>query len=249
MKQIQLSHPIQTQGFIEGISTIAEHMTKGKAFPSALVLKTIAEKENSRIDQEKLIWRIGGAAVGLLAGSLDGLDFGDAFQSFFVSNLAGTAHDVFSEEQKKFLREINSYWIIDDASPMDLNKRVGPARSRVWFSGSLYNYHRGLRGDYLLNLQPARAVCQGFSDRKALEVMVRSFDDQTIKKMSRQFYPTLENSIRIDSYRVVDLHSGRETVNSADLLAVENDLQPIAIEIEDNIYRAYAAPIPLHSDF
>ena len=67
-----------------------------RSFQTQLVIESIVAKEQKRIESERAGWKLAGAAVGLLLGAGDGLDFGDLFTHLW--NVANIAHSKFSEK-------------------------------------------------------------------------------------------------------------------------------------------------------
>ena len=106
-------------------------MQDAKAFNSVEVIKRIQDQELQKIKQEGNAWKMVGAIAGLAFGLSDGFDFQDLLYGLGGSAVAGTAHTLASEDQVKFLQQINAYWIVEGGSPVDIVKRVGPAKSRL----------------------------------------------------------------------------------------------------------------------
>ena len=73
-----------------------------RSFQTQLVIESIVAKEQKRIESERAGWNLAGAAVGLLLGAGDGLDFGDLFTAFTFGNIANIAHSKFSEKDIQF---------------------------------------------------------------------------------------------------------------------------------------------------
>lgn len=226
-----------------------------KAFNSVEVIKTIQEQELQKIKSEANNWKLVGALAGLAFGLSDGFDFQDLLFGLGGSAVAGTAHSLASEEQVKFLQQINAYWIVEGGSPVDIVRRVGPAKSRLlaFTLGSekplsLYNHHRGSRGDYLVRLSTSGQKCDGWNDPKAFATLTNNFPDDKIRVMSKELYPTMDGTFRADSVRQVQLEEAIFYDSNASSI-VDNSVKPVLVDADGEQRLFYRADIPIHSDF
>ena len=226
-----------------------------KAFNSVEIIKTIQEQELQKIKSEANNWKMVGALAGLAFGLSDGFDFQDLLFSLGGSAVAGTAHSLASEEQVKFLQKINAYWIVEGGSPVDIVRRVGPAKSRLLaFTPasekpfSLYNHHRGNRGDYLVKLSTSGQKCDGWNDAKAFATLTNNFTDDRIQVMSKELYPTMDGTFRADSVRQVQLEEAISYDPNASSI-VDNSVKPVLVDADGKQQLFYRADIPIHSDF
>lgn len=226
-----------------------------KAFNSSAVIKIIQEQELEKIKNEGNTWKMVGALAGLAFGLSDGFDFQDLLYGLGGSAVAKTAHNIASEDQKKFLQQINAYWIVEGGSPVDIARRVGPARSRlISFTPyeekpfSLFNHHRGNRGDYLVKLSTSGQTCDGWNDPDAFTTLCNNFPEEKIQLMSKELYPIMDGTFRADSIRQVQIEEALDYDSSASLI-VDNSIKPVIVEADNARKLYYRADIPIHSDF
>ena len=78
---------------------------EGVAFQSIKVMEAIVEAEQSRIQQERMAWRVGGMIIGGLLGIGNGFDASDLLSGLAVGSLASLGHEVASHEQLEFLKK------------------------------------------------------------------------------------------------------------------------------------------------
>jgi len=228
---------------------------EAKAFNSVEVIKRIQEQEMQKIKQEGNTWKIVGAVAGLALGLSDGFDFQDLLYGLGGSAVAGNAHALASDEQVKFLQQINAYWIVDGGSPADIARRVGPAKSRLlaFTPGSdkpfsLYNHHRGNRGDYLVKLSTSGQTCDGWNDPKAFATLTNNFTEDRIRVMSKELYPTMEGTFKADGIRQVQIDEALSCDLNASFI-VDNAVKPVIVDADGGQRLFYRADIPIHSDF
>ena len=224
-----------------------------RSFQTQLVIESIVAKEQKRIESERAGWKLAGAAVGLLLGAGDGLDFGDFFTAFTFGNIANLAHSKFSEKDIQFLKEIKSYWMIADGSPIDIIRRLGAPKKRVLIFANdqplAFTHHVGPRGEFLVPLSVAGEACPGFTNHQSREVVERTFDDQDVRILESQLYPTLEGALQVDSSRRLRDEVAAQTAPGLVDAAVANGYEPINFEIGGENVLAFRTQVPLHSDF
>ena len=157
---------------------------EGVAFQSIKVMEAIVEAEQSRIQQERMAWRIGGMIMGGLFGIGDGFDVSDVLSGLAVGSLASLGHEVASHEQLEFLKKCKADWLVTASSPVDLARRLGAPRYRVvitestWHGAQLLSLHQGPRGDYLIPLDCANRFARGFTDPASHAALVNTFDSE-----------------------------------------------------------------------
>ena len=224
-----------------------------RSFQTQLVIQSIVAKEQKRIESERAGWKIAGAALGLMLGAGDGLDFGDLFTAFTFSNMANLAHNKFSEKDIQFLKEINSYWMIADGSPIDILRRLGAPKNRVLIFANdqalAFTHHVGPRGEFLVPLAVAGEACPGFANRQSREVVERVFDSQDVEILESQLYPTLDGALQVDSSRRLRNEVAAQRDPALADAAVTNGYEPMDIEIAGEKILAFRTQVPLHSDF
>lgn len=223
------------------------------SFQTQLVIQSIVSKEQKRIENERVGWKIAGAALGLMLGVGDGLDFGDLFTAFSFSNIANIAHNKFSEKDIQFLKEINSYWMISDGSPIDILRRLGAPKNRVLIFANdqalAFTHHVAPRGEFLVPLAVAGRACPGFVNHQSREVVERVFDSEDIEILESQLYPTLDGALQIDSSRRLRNEVAAQRDPALVKAAVANGYEPMDIEIGGEKILAFRTQVPLHSDF
>ena len=224
-----------------------------RSFQTQLVIESIVAKEQKRIESERAGWKLAGAAVGLLLGAGDGLDFGDLFTAFSFSNIANIAHSKFSEKDIQFLKEIKSYWMIADGSPIDIIRRLGAPKKRVLIfvddQALAFTHHVGPRGEFLVPLSVAGEACPGFTNHQSREVVERTFDGQDVQILESQLYPTLEGALQVDSSRRLRHEVAAQRAPELADVAVANGYEPMNLEIGAENVLAFRTQVPLHSDF
>ena len=226
-----------------------------KAFNSVEVIKRIQEQEMQKIKQEGNTWKVIGGLAGLALGLSDGFDFQDLLFGLGGQAVAGTAHTLASEEQVKFLQQINAYWIVEGGSPVDIVRRIGPAKSRLltFTPGSekpfsLYNHHRGNRGDYLVKLSTSGQICKGWNDLNAFATLTNNFPQDRVQIMSQELYPTMNGTFKVDGIRQVQIDEALSYDPNA-LLIVDNAVKPVVVDANGEKQLYYRGDIPIHSDF
>ena len=225
---------------------------EGFAFQSIKVMEAIVEAEQSRIQQERMAWRIGGMIVGGLLGIGDGFDASDLLSGLAVGSLATLGHEVASHEQLEFLKKCKADWLVTASSPVDLARRLGAPRYRVvmtdssWSGAQLLSLHQGSRGDYLIPLDCACRCARGFTDTDSHQALVNTFDSENYEIISNQLYPIESMAVRLDSVRKLNRsetsalsHSSHDWTGS----------EPVMVEIQGKAHNARRFPVPVHSDF
>lgn len=225
----------------------------GCGFQTREVLQRIVAGEQQRIKEEQMLWRLGGALLGAAFGISDGFHITDLFVGMAGASIGGLAHDVISNDDRRFLEQCQSLWLVGAHSPLELAQRLGPARSRVllfdssWQSPVVFNHHRGSRGDHLVPLGNAGSLAKGFADANSLEVLNRNFDRSELEALEAQLYPIADQAISLQSF---------STLSKKD--AIDNDLyahsfvqksQPVMIQSNGSRGVGYQIPIPATSDF
>ena len=223
------------------------------SFQTREVLQRIVLGEQQRIKEEQMLWRLGGAVLGACFGLSDGFQMTDLFMGMAGASVASLAHDVMSHEDRKFLEQCQSLWLVGRHSPMELAQRLGPARSRVilfdpsWESPVIFNHHQGYRGDHLVPLGNAGNQAAGFQDGSSMEVMSRYFDSNDLEVLQSQLYPIAEHATAINKI---------QPISKADALAIDphasaftGKSKPMQIETNDCYCVGYQVPIPATSDF
>ena len=228
-------------------------IAKARSFRYAQVIKVIIEGEQKRAQRAKLAWKIGaGLALAAVGVGMDGLDRGDLLFAGVGAAVGGMAYDQSNQEMVKYLEQYNSLWIIDGASPSNISRRMGEARSRIFLpdgdSLSLYNHHRGSRGEYLVNLRTADSVCEGFQQPQSLEILSRNFTVTELAEYRTQLWPQLSASFKIDSLRAVKREEA-EAIDPRFIGFIDEGLEPIVIEVDGETKVGYRTSIPMHSDF
>ncbi len=223
------------------------------SFQTQLVIESIVNCEQKRIQNEQLGWKVAGAALGLLLGAGDGFDFGDLFTAFTFGNMASLAHNKFSEKDIQFLKEIKSYWMIADGSPVDILRRLGAPKNRVLIfvedQSLAFTHHVGPRGEFLIPLSLAEKSCPGFTNHQSREVVDRSFSSQDIEILANQLYPTMDGALQVDSSRRLRDEVAAERDPELVEAAVKIGYEPVDMEIRGERILAFRTQIPLHSDF
>lgn len=238
---------------LDQFSMMMENFKDYRSFQTQLVIEAIASKEEQRIKRERMGWKIAGAAVGLMFGSADGLDFTDFFAAFSFSNIANLAHSKFSEKDIQFLKNIKSYWMIADGSPVDILRRLGAPKNRVLIFANnellAFTHHVGPRGEYLVPLSVAGKTCPGFTDHQSREIVERCFESHDVEILKNQLYPTLDGALQVDSSRLLRPEVAVQREPELVEVAVTNGYAPVDLEIGGEQVLAFRTQVPLHSDF
>jgi len=242
-----------TQRQLDQFQLLMSNFKDYRSFQTQLVIESIVAKEQKRIESERAGMRLAGAAIGLLLGAGDGLDFGDLFTAFTFGNIANIAHSKFSEKDIQFLKEIKSYWTIADGSPIDIIRRLGAPKKRVLIftedQALAFTHHAGTRGEFLVPLAVAGETCPGFINSQSREVVERTFDRQDIQILESQLYPTLDGALQVDSSRRLRNDVAAERAPGLVDIAVSNGYEPTDLEIGGEKVLAFRTQVPLHSDF
>ena len=224
----------------------------GVAFQSIKVMEAIVEAEQSRIQQERMAWRVGGMIIGGLLGIGDGFDTSDLLSGLAVGSLATLGHEVASHEQLEFLKKCKADWLVTASSPVDLARRLGAPRFRIviddssWRGAQLLSLHQGARGDYLIPLDCANRCARGFTDPASHAALVNTFDPENYQAISYQLYPIESMALRLDSVRKLSRSE------SEGLPKHQGDWagsEPVMVEVGGQTHLARRFPVPVHSDF
>ena len=237
---------------LDQFCTLLEVLKNYRSFQTQLVIESIVLNEQKRIQSEQFGWKVAGAALGLLLGAGDGLDFGDFFAAFTFSNIANLGYMKFSEEDIQFLKEINSYWMIADGSPIDILRRLGAPKNRVLifsYHPQFFTHHVGARGEFLIPLSFAGVACSGFTNCQSREVVERVFDSENVEILESQLYPTLDGALQVDSSRRLRNEVAAQKEPELVKAAVSNGFEPVDMEIRGEKILAFRTQVPLHSDF
>ena len=225
---------------------------EGVAFQSIKVMDAIVEAEQSRIQQERMAWRVGGMIIGGLLGIGDGFDASDLLSGLAVGSLASLGHEVASHEQLEFLKKCKADWLVTASSPVDLARRLGAPRFRVvitassWSGAQLLSLHQGARGDYLIPLDCAQRCARGFTDSASHAALVNTFDSENYEVISQQLYPIESMAVRLDSVRKL---SRAESSSLPEATHEWTGSEPVMVEIQGRTHLARRFPVPVHSDF
>jgi len=238
---------------IEGLDQFISMVKDGYAFQVRDVLECIVTKERERIENERLLWRLGAGVATIVSGGLiDGFGIDDLLSGMAMSKVAGMAHQFVSKEQVEFLKKLQSEWLVLDRSPMDIRRRLGEAQGR--FIGisranilDMFNIHQsGSRGFHMVELDHAGNIAKGFKDPQSLEVLQRSCGEENTEIYSHQLYPSsitplkLCRTITPDEARKKDPYFNQLSKAGAPFRVVYSD---------DTEGIMYKIQIPHHSDF
>ena len=226
---------------------------EGRAFRPEEVAQRICDSELKRLNDEAMLWKLGGGLIGLLAGSLDGFNAGDIMTGLVISNIANQGHQVFSKEQKVLLQKCKAYWAVGEGSPLDIMKNIGAATTRVVMytkdsqEPKIYNLHKGIRGQYLMPLDFAHEIAPGFTTMENKKVMARTFESNELEKIAYHLYPDQSKVKKVESLMRVS----REEINNKKNFEDEpiNGSQVLLIEAGGVKNQAFAFDIPVHSAF
>ena len=256
MATITYSDHQETYGGYHGSSPLDQYIqaaSTGYSFQTRVVLQQIVAGEQQRIKDEQMLWRVGGSLLGLCFGLSDGFQLTDMFIGMSAGAVGGLAYDTMSHEDRKFLEQCQSLWLVGCNSPMELQQRLGPAKSRIVIDDPsigqplIFNHHQGHRGDHLVPLGDAGDVALGFQHQQSLDVMSRHISPENIGILRSQFYPIADYAMPVECPIPIshnDLDRSGVSVNSTSPYA-----QPVGIKSAHGSCIAYQVPIPAHSDF
>lgn len=255
MASITFSDHQQTYGGHHSSSQLEQYIHSartGYSFQTRVVLQQIVAGEQQRIKDEQMLWRVGGSLLGLCFGLGDGFQLTDMFIGMSGAALGSLAYDTMSHEDRKFLEHCQSLWLVGCNSPMELQQRLGPARSRIVIDDPsigeplIFNHHQGHRGDHLVPLGAAGAVALGFQNHQSLDVMRRHISTENIGILQSQFYPMADFAMPVDCPIPI---SHDDLARAALPANPYSQAQPVGIRSEHGSCIAYQVPIPAHSDF
>ena len=235
---------------------ILEFFKEQRSFQLQDVLRWVVESEQQRIKNETMAWRVGAGLVGLMFGMSDGFQAGDLYQAMAFGTAAGFAHDKFSEEQRKFLKDIQFEWAIGEHSPQVIDQRFGKATSRFLLPvngeamGYMFSIRKGMRGEYLVPISYACEACPGFTNVNSREVMARSIDAENIEILANQFFPLPEMSpYKCQSMRKVRSEQFEHEFSHLNTMATQMNYETVVVEVDNTKYYGYRTEIPYHSDY
>jgi len=242
-----------TQNLVPNAKEIISIAKEGYSFQTRELLQTIVAGEQQRLREEQMMWRIGGAVIGTCLGLGDGFQITDAFVGLAFSSLTSLTHEVMSHEDRKFLEQCQSLWLVGRNSPIELAQRLGPARSRIllydadWSSPVIFNHHHGYRGDHLVPLGMAGELATGFSSPQSMEVLERHFNQSDLGTLQNQLYPIINEAIQIKPIEPISTETAQRLSPYSN--AFSKETEPLIISNGQNSSIAYQVPIPPHSDF
>ena len=251
-----LSNQEVTTNANESLTNAAEFIQlakEGYSFQTRQILQTIVSGEQQRLREEQTMWRLGGAVIGACLGLGDGLQITDAFLGIAFSGIASLSYEAMSHEDRKFLEQCQSLWLIGDNSPVELSQRLGPAKSRIlmyekdWSTPMIFNHHRGVRGDFLVPLGLAGELAKGFSSLKSREVLERHINLSDIEILQNQLYPCTNETFEIKEITEIKNEDAKRFSPYANSFLRETE--PVIISNRNNSAIAYRVPVPTHSDF
>ena len=226
---------------------------QGHSFQTRELLQRIVTGEQQRIRQEQMLWRIGGAFFGACLGLGDGFQAADVFLGMGLSSLAGLGHEVMSDQDRRFLEGCHSLWTIGKNSPLELQQRLGPARSRIllycagWEQPVLCAHHQGHRGDTLVPMGMAKHLARGFQQPQSLEVMQRHLSSEELYGVRHQLYPDADRAESVSGIQPIAAQQAMAMDPTA--AAFLHASQPVQIELPDGPIVGYRIPIPADSDY
>ncbi|CAI8156084.1 MAG: Uncharacterised protein [Prochlorococcus marinus str. MIT 9215] len=241
---------ISAQFSSHDLQTIARD---GVAFQSIKVMEAIVEAEQSRIQKERMAWRIGGMIIGGLFGIGDGFDATDLLTGLAVGNLASLGHEVASHEQLEMLKQCKADWLVTASSPIELARRLGAPRFRVvmakgsWKGAQLLSLHQGARGDYLIPLDCAHRCAHGFTDSASHAALVNTFEADNYQALANQLYPIESQAVRVESVRKLTKAEVAEMPDSPS--RQPSIAEPVVFELDGQSHIGQRFPVPIHSDF
>ena len=225
----------------------------GVAFQSIKVMEAIVEAEQSRIQKERMAWRIGGMIIGGLFGIGDGFDATDLLTGLAVGNLTSLGHEVASHEQLEMLKQCKADWLVTASSPIDLARRLGAPRFRVvldqgsWDGAQLLSLHQGNRGDYLIPLDCAYRCAHGFTDSASHAALVNTFESENYQALAHQLYPIESQAVRVDSVRKLTKNEFEDLSDPHS--RHPSNAEPVVFELNGQKHVGHRFPVPVHSDF
>ena len=151
----------------------------------------------------------------------------------------------------QFLKEIKSYWMIADGSPLTLFADLEHQKTRPYLCrrSSFGLTHHVATGEFLIPLSVAGEACPGFTNHQSREVVERTFDGQDVQILESQLYPTLEGALQVDSSRRLRDEVAAQRAPELVDVAVANGYEPIDLEIGGEKVLGFRTQVPLHSDF
>jgi hypothetical protein len=242
-----------TQSLQAIVEPMIEVARQSHAFQTQILLQAIVTGEQQRIREEQMLWRLGGAILGACLGIGDGFQAQDVFAGLAFSSLAGLSHEVVSQQDRQFLEQCQSLWLVGSLSPLELAQRLGPARSRVlafdtsWEAPIVFNLHQGYRGEHLIPLGVAGDLAPGFRQSQSMEVMRRHVSAENLSILQGQLYPCGDHTIPLKRMTKIQKEQALATDPHANLFL--NKCEPILVESEDSQCIMYQVPIPVHSNF
>ena len=252
-----LQESMNSNSTTQSLQAIVEPMIQvarqSHAFQTQVLLQAIITGEQQRIREEQMLWKIGGAILGACLGIGDGFQAQDVFAGLALSSLAGLSHDVVSQQDRQFLEQCQSLWLVGGLSPLELAQRLGPARSRVlafdtsWEAPVIFNLHQGYRGEHLIPLGAAGSLAPGFRQSQSLEVMRRHVSEENLSILRSQLYPCGDRAIPLKKMTKVPKEQALANDLHANLFLEK--CEPVLVELEDSQCIMYQVPIPAHSNF
>ena len=200
-----------------------------------------------------MLWRVGGSLLGMCFGLTDGFQLTDLFVGMSGAAIGNLAHEKMSKEDQKFLEDCQSLWLIGCSSPIEIQQRLGPARSRIVMEDPntgepmIFNHHQGNRGNYLVQLGTAGNLAVGFKNQQSLEVMSRHMSAADISNIRSQLYPVGDSYFEIEYPEVIQ----HEELLFSRIHLKTKSLKPKVVLIRNSYGSsiAYQVTIPAHSDF
>lgn len=168
----------QNPSVVPNASEIIYKVKYGYSFQSREILQRVVLGEQQRLKEEQTLWRFGAAVLGSYLGLSDGFQLTDLFLGMASSTIAATAHEILSNEDKKFLERCQLLWLVGNHSPIELSQRIGQARSRIlfynprWQAPCIFNHHQVIRGEHLVPLGNAGNYAPGFADQVCNEALI-----------------------------------------------------------------------------
>ncbi len=239
--------------FVPNATELIQLAKEGYSFQTRHVLQTIVSGEQQRLREEQTMWRLGGAVLGACLGLSDGFQLTDAFVGLAFSGIASLSHEAMSHEDRIFLEQCQSLWLIGNNSPVELAQRLGSAKSRIlmyekdWSSPMIFNHHQGIRGDFLVPLGLAGDLAKGFSSLKSREVLERHINFSDIEILQNQFYPSTNETFGIKE--IIEITNEEAKRFSPYANSFLRETEPVIISNRNNSAIAYRVPVPTHSDF
>jgi len=245
---------------VENLNNIIEYCKNALSFQASEVLESIITNEKQKMEDEQGLWKVGGALLGLALGVGDGFDLMDVGSSFAFSNIANMAYNQVSKEQREFLRQIHSLWLVDQRSPLELRRRLGDPIGRfigydtdvgnsdpdenIFITNIHQNSSRGLN---LQLLSPAQLAASGFENNLSVEKMREVFDSENYEILANQLYPIDGGTIPIKAMRIIS----KEEAEKKDPMYsyLHKSGEPYRLTFDEGEHIVYKINIPSHSDF